>query len=77
MAQKLDTEALRASVAPSEAVFGTDFIILGSQIYGYSILPVKFDVRRLTANVQRPASKVQRENCLTFNVFLWPLGHRL
>ncbi|MCJ7498842.1 flavodoxin domain-containing protein [bacterium] len=39
MAQKLHTEALRASEVPSGAVFGADFIVLGSPIYSYSILP--------------------------------------
>lgn len=39
MAQKLHTEALRASEAPSGAVFGADFIVLGSPIYSYSVLP--------------------------------------
>jgi menaquinone-dependent protoporphyrinogen IX oxidase len=39
IAQKLGTEALRASEATSEAVFGADFIVLGSPIYSYSVLP--------------------------------------
>jgi menaquinone-dependent protoporphyrinogen oxidase len=39
MAQKLHTEALSASEAPSEAVSGAEFIILGSPIYAYSVLP--------------------------------------
>jgi menaquinone-dependent protoporphyrinogen IX oxidase len=39
MAQKLHTEALRASEVPSEAVSGADFIVLGSPIYAYSVLP--------------------------------------
>ena len=39
MAQKLGTEALRASEATSETVSGADFIVLGSPIYSYSVLP--------------------------------------
>ena len=39
MAEKLGTEALRASEVPSEAVSGADFIVLGSPIYSYSVLP--------------------------------------
>jgi len=39
IAQKLGTEALRASEAPSEAVYWADFIVLGSPIYSYSVLP--------------------------------------
>ena len=39
IARKLHTEALRASQAPSEAVFRADFIVLGSPIYAYSVLP--------------------------------------
>lgn len=39
IAEKLDTEALRASEAPSEAVSGADLVVLGSPIYGYSVLP--------------------------------------
>jgi menaquinone-dependent protoporphyrinogen IX oxidase len=39
MAEKLHTEALRASAAPSEAVSGAGFIVLGSPIYSYSVLP--------------------------------------
>jgi len=39
IAKKLHTQALRASQAPSEAIFGADFIVLGSPIYAYSVLP--------------------------------------
>ncbi|MDF1526027.1 MAG: flavodoxin domain-containing protein [bacterium] len=39
MAQKLGTEALRASEASSDAVSRADFIVLGSPIYAYSVLP--------------------------------------
>ena len=39
MAQKLHTEALRASEVPSEAVLAAEFIVLGSPIYSYSVLP--------------------------------------
>ena len=39
MAQKLGTKALRASEAPPEAVLRADFIVLGSPIYSYSVLP--------------------------------------
>jgi menaquinone-dependent protoporphyrinogen oxidase len=39
IAQKLHTQALMASEAPSEAVSGADFIVLGSPIYAYSVLP--------------------------------------
>ena len=39
IAQKLDTEALRASEANSEMVSAADFIVLGSPIYAYSVLP--------------------------------------
>jgi menaquinone-dependent protoporphyrinogen IX oxidase len=39
MAQKLNTQALRAPAVPSEAVSEVDFIVLGSPIYGYSVLP--------------------------------------
>ena len=39
MAQKLGTEALRASDASSEAISMADFIVLGSPIYAYSVLP--------------------------------------
>ena len=39
MAEKLHTEALRASEANSEAVYGADYIVLGSPIYSYSVLP--------------------------------------
>ena len=39
MARKLGTEALRASEAPSEAVSRANFIVLGSPIYAYSVLP--------------------------------------
>ena len=39
IAQKLGTEALRASETPSGAVSGADFIVLGSPIYAYSVLP--------------------------------------
>ena len=38
IAQKLDTQALRASEAPSEEVSGADFVVLGSPIYAYSVL---------------------------------------
>jgi menaquinone-dependent protoporphyrinogen IX oxidase len=38
IAQKLGTQALRASEATSEAVSGADFIVLGSPIYAYSVL---------------------------------------
>jgi menaquinone-dependent protoporphyrinogen IX oxidase len=39
MAQKLGTGALRASEAPSEVVSRADFVVLGSPIYSYSVLP--------------------------------------
>ena len=39
MAQKLHTDALSASEATSETVSGADFIVLGSPIYSYSVLP--------------------------------------
>ena len=39
IAQKLGTEVLRASEAPSKVVSGADFIVLGSPIYAYSVLP--------------------------------------
>jgi menaquinone-dependent protoporphyrinogen IX oxidase len=39
IAQKLHTEALRASETNSEAVSRADFIVLGSPIYAYSVLP--------------------------------------
>ena len=39
LAQKLGTEALRASEAYPEAVSGAHFIVLGSPIYAYSVLP--------------------------------------
>jgi len=39
MAQKLGTEALKASEANSEMVCGADYIVLGSPIYAYSVLP--------------------------------------
>jgi len=39
IAQKLGTEVLRASEVTSEAVTGADFIVLGSPIYAYSVLP--------------------------------------
>ena len=39
MAQKLNTEAVRASEAASEAISGAEFIVLGSPIYSYSVLP--------------------------------------
>ena len=39
IAGKLDTRALRASEAPPEAVLRADFIVLGSPIYSYSVLP--------------------------------------
>jgi len=39
IAQKLHTQALRASEAPFEVVSGADFIVLGSPIYAYSVLP--------------------------------------
>ncbi len=39
MAQKLHTEALRASETPPGALSGAHFIVLGSPIYAYSVLP--------------------------------------
>ena len=39
IAEKLGTKALRASEASPEAVSGADFLILGSPIYAYSVLP--------------------------------------
>jgi menaquinone-dependent protoporphyrinogen oxidase len=39
IAQKLGTEPLSASEAPTEAVSEGDFIVLGSPIYAYSVLP--------------------------------------
>jgi menaquinone-dependent protoporphyrinogen IX oxidase len=39
IARKLGTEPLSASEAPFEAVSGADFIVLGSPIYAYSVLP--------------------------------------
>jgi len=39
IAQKLGTEVLKASEATSETVSGADFIVLGSPIYAYSVLP--------------------------------------
>jgi len=39
IAQKLGTGALRASEATYEAVSGADYIVLGSPIYSYSVLP--------------------------------------
>ena len=39
IAEKLNTEALRASEATSEALRRADYLILGSPIYGYSVLP--------------------------------------
>ena len=39
MAEKLGTAAHRASEAYSEAVSGADYIVLGSPIYSYSVLP--------------------------------------
>ena len=39
MAQRLNTKALTASEAPSGAISGVDFIVLGSPIYAYSVLP--------------------------------------
>lgn len=39
IAEKLNTETLRASGAPFEAVSRADFIVLGSPIYAYSVLP--------------------------------------
>ena len=39
IAQKLGTEALTASEANSDAVSGADFLVLGSPIYAYSVLP--------------------------------------
>jgi menaquinone-dependent protoporphyrinogen IX oxidase len=39
IAQKLDTEALRASEATSDMVSGADFVVLGSPIYTFSVLP--------------------------------------
>jgi menaquinone-dependent protoporphyrinogen oxidase len=39
MAQKLGTEALAASEAPLGAVLRAHFVVLGSPIYGYSVLP--------------------------------------
>jgi len=39
IAQKLGTEALRASQTTIEAVSGAGFIVLGSPIYSYSVLP--------------------------------------
>ena len=39
IAQKLHTEALRGSEAPSEAVSRADYVVLGSPIYAYSVLP--------------------------------------
>ncbi len=39
IAQKLDTQALRASEAHPGAIFGADYVVLGSPIYAYSVLP--------------------------------------
>lgn len=39
IAEKLNTRALRASEAPSVMVSGADFVVLGSPIYAYSVLP--------------------------------------
>ena len=39
IARKLGTELLSASEAPFEVVSGADFIVLGSPIYAYSVLP--------------------------------------
>ena len=39
MAQKLNTGALRASEATSEVVSGADYIVMGSPVYSYSVLP--------------------------------------
>jgi len=39
VAKKLGIEALRASGAASDAVLGADYIVLGSPIYAYSVLP--------------------------------------
>ncbi len=39
MAQKLDTEALAAPEAPFRTVSRAHYVVLGSPIYGYSILP--------------------------------------
>jgi menaquinone-dependent protoporphyrinogen oxidase len=39
IAQKLNTEALRASEATSEEVSEADYVVLGSPIYAYSVLP--------------------------------------
>ena len=39
IAQKLNTEVVTASKANSEMVYGADYIVLGSPIYAYSVLP--------------------------------------
>ena len=39
VAKKLNTEALVASEAPFKAVLKANFVVLGSPIYGYSVLP--------------------------------------
>ncbi len=39
IAKKLDTQALRASEATSEALLEADYVVLGSPIYAYSVLP--------------------------------------
>ena len=39
IAQKLHTEALRASETPPEIVSCADLVVLGSPIYAYSVLP--------------------------------------
>ena len=39
IAQKLDTQALRASEAHPGALLGADCVVLGSPIYAYSVLP--------------------------------------
>lgn len=39
MAEKLGIEALRASEATSEVILRADYLVLGSPIYAYSVLP--------------------------------------
>ena len=39
IAEKLHTQALRACEAGSEAILGADYVVLGSPIYAYSVLP--------------------------------------
>lgn len=39
LAEKLGIEAVRASEAITETILGADFLVLGSPIYAYSVLP--------------------------------------